>query len=201
MQSIEDKISGRIRRKGKRWVFSQHDFGDLGSRAAIDLALHRLVRKGVIRRVMRGIYDSPQFSKRLGTHTGSDIHQVADALARKFGWRIQPDRTAAENMLGLSTQVPAKTIYLSDGPSRTYRIGGTMLRLKRTAVKEAGFRYDQSALIVQALRSRGIQHVKSRDIETIRAWLPVRMRRKVLADTRTATDWVHAAIKRICREE
>lgn len=201
MQSIEIRIGARIRRKGIGWVFSQHDLIDIGSRTAIDLALHRMVRKSQIRRVIRGIYDAPTFSPLLGKVVSPGVHAVAEALARKFGWRIQPDRATAENVLGLSSQVSAKTIYLSNGPSRSYRIGATTLRFKRTAVKEATFRHSQSALIVQALRSRGQQHVKQKDIEKIRAWLPARLRRKVLSDTRTATDWVHAAIKRICREE
>ncbi|MCG8668857.1 MAG: DUF6088 family protein, partial [Pseudomonadales bacterium] len=182
-------------------AFSQHDVVDLGSRSAIDLALHRLVRKGKVRRVMRGIYDVPKFSKLLDQEVGPDIHQVAQALARKFGWRIQPSGPAAQNLLGLSTQVPAHYLYLSDGPSRKYRIGKTTLVFKQTALKDAGFRHGQSALIVQALKSLGQRRITPGVIAKVRAWLDPSMRRKVLDDTRTSTSWVYAAIKEICRED
>lgn len=199
-QSIERRIDARIRRNGDRWVFSQHDLSDLGGRSAVDLALHRMVARGEIARVIRGLYHRPRTSTLLGTALGPDIHSVAEALARKFGWIIQPGGAAAENYLGLSTQVPAKTVYYSNGPDRVYRIGRTSLTFKRTASKEAVFKRRESAVIVRALRSRGREHVSTQDLAVIRAWLPTRMRKSVLADTRTATDWVHEKIKLICRE-
>jgi hypothetical protein len=94
-----------------------------------------------------------------------DIDQVAQALARKFGWRIQPGGAMAQNLQGLSTQVPARAVYLSDGPNRTYRIGDTTLIFKHTALKEAGFKLRESGLIVQALKSLGPDRVASVDGE------------------------------------
>jgi hypothetical protein len=132
-QSIEHKSLRRIRGKGMGWVFSPHDFAGLGSRSAIDLALHRLVRKGAIRRVMRGICDYPRFSTLLNQGLNPDTDQTARALARKFGWRIQPGGSAAQNLLGLSTQVPARIVYLSDGPDRSYRLGNSALVFEHTA--------------------------------------------------------------------
>jgi hypothetical protein len=122
LQSTEHQLLRRIRGKGMGWVFSQHDFTGLTRRSAIDLALHRLVRKGEIRRVVRGLYDYPRFSALLNQELSPNIDQTAQALARKFGWRIQPGGPTAQNLLGLSTQVPARIVYLSDGPDRSYRI-------------------------------------------------------------------------------
>src|SRR5277367_6165672 len=126
-QSIEDKLVSRIYGNGRGWAFSQADFADLGGRSAIDLALHRREHDGIIRRVIRGIYDYPGYSKTLRGPVSPDIDQVAHALARKFVWRIQPDGATAQNLLGLSTQVPAQAVYLSDGPDRSYALGKTSL--------------------------------------------------------------------------
>jgi hypothetical protein len=63
--SIENTVLSRIYGSGRGWTLSQIDFAALGSRPAIDSSLHRLQEKGVIRRVMRGIYDYPQFSELL----------------------------------------------------------------------------------------------------------------------------------------
>jgi hypothetical protein len=70
--------------------FRRQARADLGGRPTIDSALHRLEQEGKIRRVIRGIYDYPQSSELLGQKLSPDVDQVAHALARKFGWRIQP---------------------------------------------------------------------------------------------------------------
>ncbi|MCK4341610.1 MAG: hypothetical protein KAY37_07805 [Phycisphaerae bacterium] len=200
-QSTEQKLLSKIYGKGRGWAFSQKDFARLASRGATDIALHRLQAKGTIRRVMRGIYDYPRYSDLLETEMSPDIDQVAGAMARKFGWRIQPSGPAAQNLLGLSTQVPATYVYLSDGPDRSYDINGTTLTFKHTALKEAGFRYRESALIVQALKSRGADRIKPRTIAKIRKWLDPKLRERILTDTSTATGWVYAAVREICTED
>ena len=74
-QAIEQKILSRIYGNGRGWAFSQADFADLGARSTIDSALHRREREGVIRRVIRGIYDYPRHSKALGGPTSPNIDQ------------------------------------------------------------------------------------------------------------------------------
>ena len=200
MQSIEDKILSRIYGKGRGWTFSQKDFLDLGSRSAVDNALSRQQQKGTLRRVIRGIYDYPCHSDLLNQQLAPDIDQVANALARKFAWRIQPGGSAALNMMGLSTQVPARFVYLSDGPNRTYTIGSIKLAFENTALKESGFKLPQSALLVQSLKSLGRNRMNDKVIAKIRKWLKPDLRPKVLKDTRSASDWVYEAIRKICQE-
>jgi hypothetical protein len=200
-QAIENKIEYRIRGSGGGWSFSPRDFLDLGHRPTVDSALHRLERKGSIRRVIRGIYDYPRFSKLLGQQLSPDLDQVATALARKFRWRIQPSGATALNFLGLSTQVPARAVYLSDGPDRVYQIGNTPLVFEHTALKESGTKLKESGLIVQALKSLGPERITPEIIAKTREWLPKPMRAKVLADTKTVTGWVYSAIQQIAGED
>jgi hypothetical protein len=201
MQSIEDKVLSRIYGKGRGWAFFQKDFSDIGSRSSLDIALYRLVDKGTIRRVIRGLYDYPRFSDLLNEPLSPDPDQVARALARKFGWRIQPSGPAAMNIVGLSTQVPGRITYLSDGPDKSYKLGKTTLAFETTALKESGFKLPQSALVVQSLKSLGQNRVTDDGvISKIRKWLKPELRPKVLKDTRSASDWVYQAIKKICRE-
>lgn len=103
-------------------MFSKNDFLDLGGDDTIRKVLSRQETKGTIRRVLRDLYDYPRSSKLLQEQMGPDLDQVARALARKFGWRIQPSENTALNLLGLSTQVPAQAVYLSDGPGKTVTI-------------------------------------------------------------------------------
>lgn len=199
-QSTETKAHKRIKGNGKGWAFSPHDFARLGPRSSIDFALHRLHQRGVIRRVIRGVYDYPRSSELLGRKLGPDLDQVAQALARKFGWRIQPSGAAAQNILGISTQVPSKLMYLSDGPDRRYTIGKTTLEFKHTAAKETGFKLRQSSLIVHALKSLGQDRITPEVLAKVRNWLAPNLQSRVLSDTQTATGWIYAAIREICRE-
>src|SRR6266550_4574697 len=116
-QSVDSRILARIRVWGRGSVFVPSDFLDLGSREAVDLALHRLVRKGTIRRLARGVYDFPKEHPVLGLHWPS-ADDVARALAGRDRTRLQPAGAYAANLLGLSDQAPAKAIFLTDGPAR-----------------------------------------------------------------------------------
>jgi hypothetical protein len=200
VKTVEDKLLSRIYGTGRGWAFSQADFSDLGTRAAVDKALQRLAAQGTVRRTVRGIYDYPKHSERLGRDLSPDLDQVARALARKFGWRIQATGPAALNLLGLSTQVPGRIAYLSDGPDRIYRVGGQELAFEHTVLKEAGFKYRESALLVQALKALGPDRISADMARKLRAFLDVGLRAKVLRDTRTASGWIRDTILRICRE-
>jgi len=200
MQPLNKKAISRIYGHGRGWAFSSNDFVDGFSREQTDNALSELSREGKIRRVCRGIYDYPKFSELLQQELSPDFDQVAQAFARKFNWRIQPGGDAALNLLGLSTQVPGRLVYLSDGPNRQYDIGNYTLEFKKSALKDIGFKYRVSGLIVHALKALGKERVDDAVIAALRNPLDETMRKRVLKDTVSATGWVYEAIKRICRE-
>jgi hypothetical protein len=164
------------------------------------LTLHRKEKEGIIRRVIRGIYDYPRHSDLLQKTLSPDLDQVAHALARKFAWRIQPDGATAQNLLGLSTQVPVRVVYLSDGPNRSFTVGKTALAFEHTTLKEAGFKLRESRLLVQALKDLGEDRISAKVISQVRKQFPPALRQKILVDTKTATGWVYAAIQRIAQE-
>jgi hypothetical protein len=88
----------------------------LGTRAAIDQALSRLTRQGKLMRSGRGMYVRP-IESRFGTRAPSP-EKVITETARLRGETVAPDGAAAANRLGLTTQVPMRTIYLTSGRSR-----------------------------------------------------------------------------------
>jgi len=200
-QTTSSKVTRKIYGMGRGWAFSVIDFSTFGRRSAIDITLHRLLKRGTIRRVTRGIYDYPRTSDRLETQLSPDLDQVARAIARKYGWRIQPSGNAALNLLGLSTQVPSRFLYLSDGPNRTYQIGRQALAFKKSPLKESSLKLRESGIIVQALRSLGKERISPEVVSKIRKWLAPEKRSLVLKDTRTVTGWVYDAIRRICNQE
>jgi hypothetical protein len=157
-QSIDSRILARICGRGRGSVFVPRDFLDLGSREAVDLALHRFARKGTIRRLARGVYDFPKEHPVLGLLAPS-ADDVARALAGRDRTRPQPAGAHAANILGLSEQVPAKAVFLTDGPSRTVTIGPMTIQLRRTTPRNMAAAGRLSGLLMQALRELGEEHM------------------------------------------
>ncbi len=200
MQSIVTKIFFRICGRGKGWAFSASDFVAEFSREQVDNALSQLVKSGKIRRVCRGVYDYPKYSNLLEQYLSPDFDQVAQAIARKFNWRIQPSGDAALNLLGLSTQVPGRITYLSDGPSKDFPIGNHTIEFKKSALKDVGFKYKESGLIVQALKALGKNRAAHIDIKDIRKNLDLSKSQQIIKDTKSSTGWIYDHIKRIYAE-
>lgn len=204
MQAIEQKILSRIYGRGRGWAFTKTDFVAGFGEANIHQALSSLTRAGTIRRVCHGVYDYPRQSELLGGTLSPDVDQVAQALARKFNWRIQPSGEAALNLLGLSTQVPGRWVYLSDGPSREYALGEDgrqVLAFRKSPLKDAGFKLRESGLLVQALKALGKERVDAAVIETLRRGLDRKLCGRILADTRAATGWVRQIVKQVCEAD
>src|SRR5271169_4500723 len=157
-KSIDSQVFTAIISRGRGSVFVPADFLDIGSREAVDVTLHRLARKGTIRRLARGVYDFPKEHPKLGLLSPS-ADTVARALAGRDRTRLQPAGAYAANILGLSEQVPAKVIFLTDGPSRTVKIGPATIQLRRTTPRNMEAAGRLSGLLIQALRELGKEHV------------------------------------------
>jgi hypothetical protein len=196
-QTMKKKVLGRIRRFEPRGVFMAKDFLDIASRGSIDMALSSLLRDGKIRRIRRGLYDVPKSSPRLGGELSPDIDQTARALARRHRWTIVPEGAWAANLLGLSTQVPAKIVYLSDGPNKKVQLGKRKLCFKHARPHVLGEQKGMSALVVQTLRYVGKAHVNERLILRLRALLSDAEKRKLLKATRFGVEWIYETTKKI----
>ena len=197
MQSLRNQILARIRGKGRGCVFSSKDFLDLGDRNPVDKALSRLWAQGIIRRVTTGIYDFPREDVELGGRLSPDIHQVAQTIARKNGVCIQPSGALAANLLGLSTQVPAKIVYLTNGKSRTVEIRNRTLIFKRVKPREIRPGNETSILVTQALRFLGKERIEKNVIDHLRRQLSDVDQKKLLKDARYMEDWIWEVVRRI----
>lgn len=131
MSAVADKIMKRVYGKGRGWAFTPKDFLDLGSRASIDMALSRLIQKGGIRRIGRGLYDYPKLHDRLGRLT-PDADMIAKAVAKQSGKKITNSGAQSANQLGVSNQVPAKANYATNGQTHKKKVAGRTITLKKT---------------------------------------------------------------------
>ena len=190
MQTIDSRLKSRIYGHGRGAVFTPNDFLDLGGRDAVDKALSRLTARGVIRRLARGLYEYPREHPELGT-LSPDLEKVAKALAGKHRIRLQPAGAYAANLLGLSEQVPAKIVFLTDGPSRTVKIGRQEIHLRRTTPRNMAAAGRLSGLLMQAFRSLGRHHITRQRLAHLKRTLPAKERKQLIKDLPLAPTWMH----------
>lgn len=195
--TIQQNIGHRLRRHGRGHVFTPKDFLDLGNREAVDQALSRLTEAKKLQRLGRGLYVYPKYNLRLGIEVPPDVDEIAEAVARQTGSRIVPSGATAANRFGLTTQVPAKPVYLTDGRSRKVKAANYVIVLKHVAPKELPAGRRISASVVQALRHLGKDSIDSSVIRKIRSALQPAQRKQLIEDARYTTDWIGDAVRKI----
>jgi hypothetical protein len=195
-QSINNKVLSRIYCKKGGWVFTPVNFLDLGSRAAIDQILGRLARSGTIRRLARGLYDYPRKHPDFG-NIPSNYERIAQALAGRDSLKIQPSGAYAANLLGLSDQVPAKVVFLTDGHSRTVKVGKLTIKLKRTTPKNMATAGRISGLVIQALRYLKQRNVDPAIIAKLKRRLSGEDKNILMRDLRYAPVWIGEIFKQL----
>ena len=199
--NMKERILKQIKRGGSGGAFTAKDFASAAPRGTIDVTLARLTKDGVIRRIGRGLYDYPRQSELLGEAVSPDIDQAAQAIARKHRWTITPDRAMAANMLGLSQQVPAKIIYLSDGPTRHLTLGRRTISFRHASPKDLKMAHYSSRLLAQALRYLGKENVNPTVIHRLRQAVPQEDRERFLEDARYGTGWILEVAQQLSQEQ
>ncbi len=192
-------IRERIRAADIGTVYVAVDFVDVSDKTNINAYLARLAEEGLIRRVLRGVYDKPEYNAFLGEYVAPAPDKIANALARNFGWTIVPCGDAALNLLGLSTQVPATWVYVSDGTYKEYTYDNTTIQFKRTTNKEVSKLSYKTALTVQALKALGKDKIDDIVISRLSKLLTAEEKQTMLDEAKAATSWIYEYIKQICR--
>lgn len=193
LSKIRDRITGT--KKGT--IFVPSDFKDIAERNIIKMALSRLCNDNIIRRVMRGVYEYPEYSELLQEFVVPSPDKIAQAIARNYGWTIVPCGDTALNLLGLSTQVTNVWSYVSDGPYKTYEFDNIHLKYKHTTNKEiTGISY-KTALVIQALKTLGSDKVDDNVIIKLSKGLSNAEKKALLSESQYATSWIYEILKKI----
>ncbi|HCX62997.1 MAG TPA: hypothetical protein DHU59_11255 [Clostridiales bacterium] len=198
-ESYLKKIEERINDSKRGEIFVASDFNDITSSAVANKSLSRLSEDGVIRRIIRGVYEYPEYSDFLKEYIAPSPDKVAHALARNFGWTIVPSGDTALNLLGLSTQVPAVWLYVSDGTYKEYSFDNVTIKFKHTTNKEISKISYKTALVIQALKALGKEKINEAAMEKISTILSKAEKEAMLIEAKYATSWIYDTIKTICK--
>ncbi len=191
----------QARRRGA--VFVPTDFAHQGTREAIDAALSRLARDGTIRRLCRGVYDYPKKHPRFGLQAPS-VDAVARAIARGTGEDIVIGNAKAASLLGITTQVPARAVFLTDGTNRTLHItvedgGGFDIQFRRSTRRAGGD--SKAGIVLRALRFLGRDGIEAKTIRKLRRDLDDNDKRRLLALQPKAEGWMWSIIGEIVNDD
>jgi ribosomal protein S19E (S16A) len=195
MQSVESKIKKAISKKKRGDLLFPDDFRGLGSSEAIRLALHRIEKEGFVKRVAQGIYVRPKASKYVGEVLPT-AEEVARAIAKRDQIRLVPTGVYALSALGLSTQVPMKLVFLTDGAPREIKLGKRSIKLKKTTPKNLSAKGEISRLVIQALREIGKDQLTEGEEAKIIDLLKKEDQRDLLHDIALAPAWIRKIMEK-----
>ncbi len=194
------EILRRVEEHGRGWAFTPHDFADLGDPRSIGMALTRLVRDGKIRRITRGLYDCPHPHPVLG-EAGATSDAVVDAVARSRHLRLLPSPQVAANQLGLSSQVPSRMIYQTDGAPSKVVLGNRQIVFRRNTGRNLALAGRASGLVAQALRDVGRERITAETIAHLRQRLDASAKEQLLADVTLVPAWMRPIFRQITRAD
>jgi predicted transcriptional regulator of viral defense system len=192
--SVENQIHRTISNYKRGKIFFPDDFKNVGSSTAVRQALSRLEEKGILLRLSQGIYLYPKKHKLLGILEPS-IEEIAVAIAKRDNARIIPTGAQALNKLGLSTQVPMNTVYLTDGTPRNIKIGRRNIKFKIASPKLLSVKSDINILIIQALREVGKENINSELANKFKELLSKVDNNIIKHDFKLAPSWIADFIK------
>jgi len=151
MSDLSDRISAQIDAAGPGHVWVPTDFATLGSRDAIDKTLQRMVTRGDLRRIDRGLYDRPTLNTLTKRPSTPDYRAVVDALSRRDQTRLLVDGMTAANDLGLTDAVPARVTLHSDTRRRSVQLDKLLIDFKMAAPSRLYWAGRPAMRVVQAL--------------------------------------------------
>lgn len=194
MISIQKIIEQKLESNQKGSIVFPNDFVQLGSEEAIRQALSRLVKEKKLIRLAQGIYLYPEIDSEFGVIYPS-MESIAKAIARRDKMRIIPTGVYALNRLGLSTQVPLKALYLTDGTPRTIKIGNRTIDFQRTSPKILDIKNELLVLLVTALQTLGKENITSEIKSKINEIIAFDTENNIFDELYKAPTWIGKLIK------
>lgn len=199
-QSVHNQIYNKITKHKRGKLFFPSEFSDFGSVLAINTALSRLEKEGVIERIAQGIYLYPKKDPVFGSLYPS-TEEIAASIAKRDHARIIPTGAAAFQKLGLSTQVPMNLVYLTDGAPRKIRVGKQNITFKPTTAKKMAIKGSLSSLVIQALEELGKAELDSELQTRILKILEKETLKNLAHDAKLAPAWIADILKKAAKEK
>lgn len=194
IDGLDDRILRVIRTNQRGPIVSARDFADAGQYAAVRQALSRLAKAGRLRRVHRGYYDLPRAHPVLG-QTAPDPMALVRSLMTGSSAQWQVSGAYAANLLGLSEQVPAKIVILTDGVPRQVQLDKLTLIFRRAAPRNLLAAGQPAGLVIQALRHLRANGLASTALARLRERMDAPTRRELVRLVPQLSVWMQPIVR------
>lgn len=198
MESIANQIEKRIESK-KRGVFIfSSDFVDIATPENVTKVLQRMMKAGKIIRVCQGVYYYPRIDTKYGLGViKPTTTEIALAIAKRDGVDIFPTGSYALHALGLSTQVPANAVFITNGSQRKINIGRKKDILFKHSDNAHNFEYKskEMQLVVAALKEIGKGLATEEELTIIKEIVDRVPENQFKHDLALAPNWIIKLIK------
>ena len=196
MESTHNQIKSIIKKKRKGAIFFADDFKKIADGGTVRVSLFRLCKEGVLIRLANGIFLYPKIDKKYGLGIiYPSIFEIANEIAKREKARLIPTGIYAMNRLGLSTQVPAKVIFLTDGAPRTIKIGQkATIKFQKTTAKNLAFKGKITQLVCAALKEIGKNNVTEEQMQKIEQALSLETNKTIKHDAELVPEWISKII-------
>lgn len=198
-QSISNKILECIKKKRRGKIFFAEDFKQFGTAENVRFVLFSLCKKNILIRLATGIYYYPKMDRKLGLGVlYPSYDEIIKEISKRDRARIVPTGIYALNRLGLSTQVPANFVYLTDGSARRIKIGPRKgILLKHTSPKNLAFKSDLAMLITFALKEIKKDRVTPEHLERLKQILKEVPKEEIIQDIELMPAWIKNLILKL----
>lgn len=166
IDSLNRQIEAKVKRSKPGQIFIPSDFKDLGTSTAIRKALSRMVEQKVLIRMGQGVYATAVYDKVFGQILPS-LEEIAASLAKKEHVKIMPTGQYALNKIGLSTQVPMKMVFLTNGTKKHINIGNGSIIFQPTTSKKLAMIGSISSLLFLGLEEMDLNQLSESEKEKI----------------------------------
>lgn len=203
METVEDKILDNLKKCGRGTVFFPDKFASYSTSDNIRKALEILKAKNVIINVARGIYCYPKIDKVLGLGVIlPSVDDIVEAIAKRDHVKVVPTGIHAQNILGLSTQIPMNYVFLTNGYAKNLTVlGNIKVKFKQTSPKNISFQNRLAMLVTYALKDYGQGNVSVDQIEHIHSLLRQEPKENILRDLALMPVWIRNIVMQAYEQE
>lgn len=182
-----------VKRTPKGKLFVTDSLLKFGARTAVDKALSRLAKNGEIVRLTQGVYVRPEQNRFVG-QVLPEPFKIAEAIAKKTNEVIQVSGAEAARQFGLSTQVPAQSLFLTTGQTRRFNLGNQEVTLKHVAKRKIPLSGSKIGLAIVAMWYLGKQQVNTKTIEVIQKKLSPQEFTKLASSSKYMPAWMSSIV-------
>jgi len=194
---ISKDIEQRINNLKDGSLFILSDFLDITNYENSKKTIQRLINRGMIVKVLDGIYMKPKYSILLNEYVPCNIFDLSECIARKFGWDIVPTGEVSINYFGLSSQLPQTYTFSSTGPYKKYDIDGKIIIFKHSSTKKMYNMSKSVQYLIQAINYYGKENLNNKSKKVLAANLDKKIINETLIQAKSVDHWIYESIKEL----